>query len=42
MPQICYMGQAFISLKKEGVLRNFFALKNPTASAWFELANFGF
>ena len=35
MPQICDMGQ------KEGVLRIFFALKNPTASAGFEPANLG-
>jgi hypothetical protein len=41
MPQICDMGQAFTSLPKEGVLRNFFALKNPTASAGFEPANLG-
>ena len=31
----------FTSLPKEGVLRIFFALKNPTASADFELANLG-
>ena len=31
----------FTSLPKEGVLRIFFALKNPTASAWFEPANLG-
>ena len=31
----------FISLPKEGVLRIFFALKNPTASAGFEPANLG-
>ena len=31
----------FTSLPKEGVLRIFFALKNPTASAGFEPANFG-
>ena len=31
----------FTSLPKEGVLRIFFALKNPTASAGFELANLG-
>ena len=31
----------FTSLPKEGVLRNFFALKNPTASAGFEPANLG-
>jgi hypothetical protein len=41
MPQICDMGQAFTSPPKEGVLRIFFALKNPTASAGFEPANFG-
>jgi hypothetical protein len=33
MPQIYDMGP------KEGVLRIFFALKNPTASAGFEPAN---
>jgi hypothetical protein len=33
---------SFTSLQKEGVLRIFFfALKNPTASAWFEPANLG-
>jgi hypothetical protein len=32
----------FTSLPKEGVLRNFFALKNPTASAGFEPANLGY
>ena len=31
----------FTSLLKEGVLRNFFALKNPTTSAGFEPANLG-
>ena len=31
----------FISPPKEGVLRIFFALKNPTASAGFEPANLG-
>jgi len=31
----------FTSLLKEGVLRIFFALKNPTASAVFEPANLG-
>ena len=31
----------FTSLLKEGVLRIFFALKNPTASAGFEPANVG-
>ena len=31
----------FTSLPKEGVLRTFFALKNPTASAGFEPANLG-
>ena len=31
----------FTSLSKEGVLRIFFALKNPTASAGFEPANLG-
>ena len=31
----------FTSPTKEGVLRIFFALKNPTASAGFEPANFG-
>jgi hypothetical protein len=33
---------SFTSLQKEDVLRIFFALKNPTASAGFEPANFGF
>ena len=32
---------AFTSLPKEGVLRIFFALKNPTASVGFEPANLG-
>ena len=31
----------FTSPPKEGVLRIFFALKNPTASAGFEHANLG-
>ena len=31
----------FTSLPKEGVLRIFFALKNPTASAGFEPTNLG-
>jgi len=31
----------FTSTKKEGVLRIFFALKNPTASTGFEPANLG-
>ena len=31
----------FTSLPKDGVLRIFFALKNPTASAGFEPANLG-
>ena len=31
----------FTSLPKEGVLRIFIALKNPTASAGFEPANLG-
>ena len=33
--------KGFTSLPKEGVLRIFFALKNPTASAVFEPANLG-
>jgi hypothetical protein len=33
---------SFTSLPKDGVLRTFFGLKNPTASAGFEPANFGF
>jgi hypothetical protein len=41
MPQICDMGKAFTSPPKEGVLRIFFALKNPTVSAGFEPANLG-
>jgi hypothetical protein len=32
---------SFTSLPKEGVLRIFFALKNPTVSAGFEPANLG-
>jgi hypothetical protein len=32
---------SFTSLLKEGVLRIFFDLKNPTASAGFESANLG-
>jgi hypothetical protein len=32
---------SFTSLPKEGALRIFFALKNPTASAWFHPANLG-
>jgi hypothetical protein len=36
MPQISDMGQdGFYFLSEEGVLRIFFALKNPTASAGF-------
>ena len=31
----------FTSLPKEGVLRTFFVLKNPTVSAVFEPANLG-
>jgi hypothetical protein len=31
----------FTSLPKEGALRIFFALKNPTASAGFKHANLG-
>ena len=31
----------FTSLPKEGVLRIFFALKNPAASVGFELVNLG-
>ena len=42
MPQIYDMGPtASFSPPKEGVLRIFFALKNPTASAGFEPANLG-
>ena len=41
MPQICDMGQTAFSPPKEGVLRIFFALKNPAASAGFEPANLG-
>ena len=33
--------KGFTSLPKEGVLRIFFALKNPMASAGFEPANLG-
>ena len=36
-----YGTNGFTSLPKEGVLRIFFALKNPTASAGFEPANLG-
>jgi hypothetical protein len=32
---------SFNSFPKEGVLRIFFSLKNPTASAGFEPSNFG-
>ena len=32
---------SFTSLPKEGILRVFFTLKNPTASAGFVPANFG-
>jgi hypothetical protein len=40
MPQICDMGQdGFYFLSVEGVLRIFFALKNPMASAGFEPAD---
>jgi hypothetical protein len=42
MPQICDMGQeGFYFPSEEAVLRIFFALKNPTASAGFEPANLG-
>ena len=42
MPKICDMGQtALLSTTKEGVLRIFFAQKNPKASAGFEPANLG-
>ena len=34
--------KGFTSLPKEGVLRSFFALKNPTAPAEFEPANLGY
>ena len=41
MPQICDMGQtALLSLEGRRA-ENFFALKNPTASAGFEPANLG-
>ena len=36
-----HVTDGFISPPKEGVLRIFFALKNPTASAGFEPANLG-
>jgi hypothetical protein len=42
MPKIYDMGQdGFYFPSKEGVLRIFSALKNSTASAGFEPANFG-
>jgi hypothetical protein len=42
MPQIYDIGQtALLSLPKEGVLKIFFAFKNPMASAGFEPANLG-
>jgi hypothetical protein len=42
MPQLCDMGQdGFYVPSEEGVLKDFFALKNPTASARFEFANIG-
>jgi hypothetical protein len=42
MPQICDMGQdGFYFPSEEGVLRIFFALKNPTVSIGFEPANLG-
>jgi hypothetical protein len=42
MPQICDMRQmVLLLLRKEGMMRIFFALKNPTASAGFEPANLG-
>ena len=42
MPQIYDMGPtALLPLPKEGMLRIFFALKNPKASAGFEPANLG-
>jgi hypothetical protein len=40
MPQICDMGQdGFYFPSEDGVVRIFFALKNPTVSAGFEPAN---
>jgi hypothetical protein len=36
MPQIC---DSFTSPLKEGMLRNFFTLKNPSASPGFEPTN---
>jgi hypothetical protein len=40
--QICDMGQdGFYFSSEEGVLRIFFALKDPTASAGFEPVNMG-
>jgi hypothetical protein len=42
MPLICDMGQGgYYFPSEEGVLRIFFALKNPTASAGFEPADLG-
>jgi hypothetical protein len=42
MPKILRHGtDGFTSPPKEGILRIFFALKNPTASAGFETANLG-
>jgi len=41
MPHICDMGQtALLPLQRKGA-EDFFALKNPTASAGFEDANLG-
>jgi hypothetical protein len=42
MPQIYDMEQmALLPLRRRGGAENFFALKNPTASAGFEPANLG-
>jgi hypothetical protein len=42
MPQICDMGQdGFLLTLQVRRAENFFALKNPTASAGFEPANLG-
>jgi hypothetical protein len=41
MPQVCDMGQAFYFPSKGRRAEDFFALKNPTASAGFEAANLG-
>ena len=41
MPQICDMGQTALLPSEGRRAEDFFALKNPTASAEFEPANLG-